>query len=58
MKIIKIDNESHKNLLIFLERVQVKGTTEAIAFLEIVKAVKKAEEWDEGVSKWNNRKGR
>jgi hypothetical protein len=51
MKIIKIDNESHKNLLIFLERVQVKGTTEAIAFLEIVKAVKKAEEWDEGVSK-------
>lgn len=51
MKVIKLDNESHKNLLIFLERVQVKGTTEAIAFLEIVKAVQKAEEGDTGVSK-------
>jgi len=50
MKIIKIDNESHKNLLIFLERISVKGTTEALAYLEIVKAVQRAEEGDESAS--------
>jgi len=45
---IILDKESQKNLLLFLERVNIKGSTEAIAYLSIVQTIQKAKPVEEG----------
>lgn len=44
MREIKLTDDQRKNLLIFLDRVEVKGVREASALIELVVAVKNAED--------------
>ena len=43
MKTIKLDDESYKNLIVFLDRVTVKGITENMAFILLYEQLNKAE---------------
>ena len=48
MKLIKLTNEQLTNLMLYLNRVDMKGTTEAFAMVQIVTAISNAEDKDNG----------